>query len=141
MGVLNRKRTPDTASQIEAAVAKAMGQQAKPAPAPSSKPARLSNVIAALNAVPAPPPPAPMPPVPTRQPPQLTSLAIQRDSNGKIAAVSVAGSNGSRHHLVAQRDQLGRMHSITVDDRTTFRILRGGYGEITGAVPVADAPD
>lgn len=116
------------------------GAPAKPA-APR-QPAKLANVTAALNAASAKlPPPAPAPmPAPARQPPRLTSVAIQRNADGRIAAVSVAGSNGSRHHLAARRDQLGRMNAVVVDDRSVWRLQRGGYGEITGLVPVADAP-
>lgn len=113
---------------------------AKPAPAPS-KPAKLAALVRALStaADKLPPPPPPMPPV--RHPPQLTSIAVQRDSNGKIAAVTVAATNGSRHHLVARRDDLGRMHSITVDDRTTWKVQRGYNDQIAGLVPVADVSD
>lgn len=137
MGVLNRKRPPpDLAAMVKAAVSEALGQQAKPAHQPAqSKPPRLAGVLRALNTAPL-PAPTPATPPPARQPPRLTSVSLQRDSNGKIAAVSVAASNGSRHHLVAQRDDLGRMRSIVIDDQTTWRVERGYNDQIAGLTPM-----
>ncbi|WP_083844249.1 hypothetical protein [Pseudogulbenkiania sp. NH8B] len=108
-----------------------------PTPAPARRVAKLANVTAALNAASAKlPPPAPRPPAPARQPPRLTSMAIQRDSNGKIAAVSVAGSNGSRHHLAAQRDAFGRMSAVVIDDHSVWRVERGYDNQISGLTPM-----
>lgn len=125
MGVLDRKRPPpDLASQIEAAVAKALGQQAKAAPA--RQPAKLAGVLHALHATSA----------PARPKPQLTSIALQRDANGKISAISIAGTNGSRHTLAAQRDAIGRMRSIVIDDRSVWLVQRGYDNQISGLVPM-----
>lgn len=112
-----------------------------PVQTPARQPAKLAMVIQAMNEAAAkmpPPVPAPRPsaPTPARHPPQLASVAIQRGSDGKIAAVSVAGSNGSRHHLAAQRDAFGRMSAVVIDDHSVWRVERGYDNQISGLTPM-----
>ncbi|WP_150105090.1 hypothetical protein [Pseudogulbenkiania ferrooxidans] len=108
----------------------------RPAPAPARQAPKLAALVRELNAVPA-PRPAPTP-APARPKPRLTSIALKRNADGRIAAVSITASNGARHHLVAQRDQLGRINAFVTDDRTTWRVQRGFNGEPTGVVPIEE---